>query len=296
MAADTLSKLGSSRKAVPPGVFLEHLHVPSVKMVDPKNLELVSSPITVVLPSNPPWAEPYLEYQTNKKLPKDEVQKRQIERRAKAYTIIDGQLYKRSTSRVFMKCISQVDGIKILREIHEGECGHHATARSLVAKAFRHGFYWPTAKADADRIVELRQGCQMYSKQTPMPATSLHTIPITWPFAVWGLDMVGPLKTAPSGFTHLLVAVDKFTKWVEAKPIRKLDGKTALKFIKDIVVRFGIPHNIITDNGTNLSRGEVEEYCHHNGTRLDLASVAHLQSNGQFERTNGLIMSGIKPS
>jgi hypothetical protein len=77
----------------------------------------------------------------NKKLPEDKVQKRQIEQRAKAYTIIDGQLYKRSTSGVFMKCISQVDGIKILREIHEGEFGHHATAISLVAKAFRHGFY-----------------------------------------------------------------------------------------------------------------------------------------------------------
>jgi hypothetical protein len=178
-----------------------------------------------VLPCNPPWAEPYLEYLTTKKLPEDEVQKRQIERRAKAYTIIDGQLYKRSTSGVLMKCISQVDGIEILREIHEGKCGHHAAARSLIAKAFHHGFYWPTAKADADRIVELCQGCQMYSKQTHMPATALHTIPITWPFAVWGLDMVGLLKTAPLGFTHLLVAVDKFTKWVEAKPSGNLMAK-----------------------------------------------------------------------
>jgi hypothetical protein len=153
-------------------------------MVDPENLELANSPVMAVLPSNLPWAEPYLEYLTNKKLPKDEVQKRQIKHRAKAYTIIHGQLYKRSTSGVFMKCISQVDGIEILREIHEGECGHHAAARSLVAKAFRHGFYWPTAKVDADRIMELCQGCQMYSKQTHMPATALHTIPITWPFAV----------------------------------------------------------------------------------------------------------------
>jgi hypothetical protein len=94
---------------------------------------------------------------------------------------------------------------------------------------------------------------------------------------------------------HLLVAVDKFTKWVEAKPIRKLDGKTALKFVKDIVVRFAIPHSIIIYNGTNLSQGEVEEYYHHNGIHLDLASVAHPQSNGQVEWTNGLIMSGIKP-
>jgi hypothetical protein len=72
-----------------------------------------------------------------------------------------------------MKCIPQVDGIKILREIHEGECGHHAAARSLVAKAFHHGFYCPIAKADADRIVEICQGCQMYSKQTHMPATAI---------------------------------------------------------------------------------------------------------------------------
>jgi hypothetical protein len=194
MATDTLPKLGSSRKAVPPGVFLEHLHIPSVKMADLENPELASSPVMAVFPCNPPWAEAYLEYLTTKKLPEDEVQRRQIKRRAKAYTIIDGQLYKQSTLGVFMKCIPQVDGIKILREIHEGECRHDTTARSLVAKAFRHGFYWPTAKADADRIVELCQGCQMYSKQTHMPATALHTIPITWPFTVWGLDMVGPLK------------------------------------------------------------------------------------------------------
>jgi ribonuclease HI len=94
MAADTLSKLGSNRKAVPPGVFLEHLHVPSVKILDRENPELASSPVMAVLPCNPPWAEPYLEYLTTKKLPEDEVQKRQIKHRAKAYTIIDGQLYK----------------------------------------------------------------------------------------------------------------------------------------------------------------------------------------------------------
>jgi hypothetical protein len=102
MAADTLSMLGSSRKVVPPDVFLEHLHVPSVKIADPENPELASSPVMTVLPSNPPWAEPYLEYLMNKKLPEDEVQKRQIKRRTKAYTIINGQLYKRSTSGVFM--------------------------------------------------------------------------------------------------------------------------------------------------------------------------------------------------
>jgi hypothetical protein len=94
MVADTLSKLGSSQKVVPLGIFLEHLYVPSIKMVDPENPELASSTVMAVLPSNPPWAEPYLEYLTTKKLPEDDVQKRQIKHRAKVYTIIDGQLYK----------------------------------------------------------------------------------------------------------------------------------------------------------------------------------------------------------
>jgi hypothetical protein len=107
--------------------------------------------------------------------------------------------------------------------------------------------------------------------------------------------MVGPLKRAPSGFTHLLVAVDKFTKWIEAKPIAKCDGKTARKFMADIVVRFGVPHSIITDNGSNLSLGALRQYCDENGIRLDLASVAHPQSNGQVERSNGLILQGLKP-
>jgi hypothetical protein len=74
---------------------------------------------------------------------------------------------------------------------------------------------------------------------------ALKTIPLTWPFAVWGLDMVGPFKTAPEGLTHLLVAVDKFTKWIKAKPIKKLDGSSTIKFFNKIIVRYGAPHSIL---------------------------------------------------
>ena len=182
-------------------------------------------------------------------------------RRAKGYTIISGALYKRSTFGIFQSCISQAEGIEILGEIHQGDCGHHVASCSLVSKAFRQGFFWLTAKADADRLVEMCTGCQLYARQPKVPAEELKTIPITWPFAVWGLDMVGPFKTTPSVFTHMLVAVDKFTKWIEAKPIRSLDGNTAKKFMRDIVVRYGILHSIITDNGSNLSQGDLEEYC-----------------------------------
>src|SRR4051794_894471 len=107
--------------------------------------------------------------------------------------------------------------------------------------------------------------------------------------------MVGKFKTAPSGFTHLPVAFDKFTKWVEAKPIKKCDGKTATKFLRELIYQFGYPHNIITNSGTNFAKGEMAEFCEEKGIRLDLASGAHPKSNGQAERTNQSILHGLKP-
>ena len=154
---------------------------------DPPNEELVA-----VLRAVPTWTEPYLTFLTRGELPSDEVLKRRIVRRSKSYTIINGELYKRSTTGIFLRCVSPEEGEQILTEIHEGDCGHHASTRSLVAKAFRHGFFWLTALADAERLVRSCDGCQRYARQTHMPAQELRTIPLTWPFAVWGLDMVGP--------------------------------------------------------------------------------------------------------
>ena len=108
----------------------------------------------------------------------------------------------------------------------------------------------------------------------------MKTIPITWPFAVWGLDMVGPFKAARGGMTHLLVAVDKFTKWIEARPIKRLDGQTAVGFFQDIIYHYDYPHNIITDNGTNFAKGAFAKFSGRKRILLDLASVAHPQSNG----------------
>src|SRR4051794_30619848 len=107
--------------------------------------------------------------------------------------------------------------------------------------------------------------------------------------------MVGKLKRSSCGAEYLLVAVDKFTKWIEAKPVRKEDGATALKKFRDLVVRYGLPQSIITNNGTNFAHGELKEYCHETGIRLDLAFVAHPQSNGHVERSNSLILGGLKP-
>ena len=120
----------------------------------------------------------------------------------------------------------------ILNDIHSGTCGHHASSWTIVAKAYRVGFYLPRANEVAKYIVDKCEDSQFYSNMSHKAASALKTIPLVWPFAVWGLDMVGPFKTDRSGFTHLLVAVDKFTKWIEAKPIKKLVSKKAIKFLK----------------------------------------------------------------
>jgi transposase InsO family protein len=81
----------------------------------------------------------------------------------------------------------------------------------------------------------------------------------------------------------------------DTKPIKKLDGSSTIKFFNEIITRYGVPHNIITDNGTNFAKGVFAEYCGQKGIRLDLASVAHPQTNGQVEKTNGLVLAGIRP-
>jgi transposase InsO family protein len=92
----------------------------------------------------------------------------------------------------------------------------------------------------------------------------------------------------------MLVALDKFTKWVEAAPVTTQDSTAAINFIKSIVFRFGVPHNIITNNGTNFTSKEFKSYCESLGIKLKFASVAHPKTNGQVEKANGLICNGIK--
>ncbi|KAK1648041.1 hypothetical protein QYE76_065846 [Lolium multiflorum] len=259
-------------------------------LVDSMDIDM---PVFVVREA-PSWVEPIKEFLINGTLSIDENESRRIQRRSKAYTIINGEVYKRSVTGVLQRCVEPEEGKEMLEEIHRGECGHHASSRALVAKVFRHGFYWPTALDNAEDLVRKCNGCQRYAKQNHTPS-GLKTIPLTWPFAVWCLDMVGPFKTARGNMTHILVMVDKFTKWLEVKPIAKCDGHTAVKFLKDVILRYGYPHSIITDNGTNFAQGEFKRFCESKNIRLDLCSVAHPQGNGQVEGTNALVLSGIKP-
>jgi transposase InsO family protein len=109
------------------------------------------------------------------------------------------------------------------------------------------------------------------------------------------LDLIGPFKKAKGGFTHIFVVVDKFTKWIEVKLAASITIAKVVEFIKEIMYRFGIPNNIITNNGTQFTASEFKDFCADSGIKINYASVWHPQSNHQVERSNDMILQGLKP-
>jgi hypothetical protein len=169
---------------------------------------------------------------------------------AKRYMVVEGDLYRRGANGILMWCITQEEGHELLAEIHGGECRSHSSSRTLVGKAFWHGFYWPTALQDAAKLVKSCKACQFHAKQMHTPAQALQMIPPSWPFAVWGVDIVGSFPRAVDGYCFLFVAIDKFTKWPEATPVVSITQGAPVAFLKSIIYRFGVLSRIITDNGT----------------------------------------------
>ena len=91
------------------------------------------------------------------------------------------------------------------------------------------------------------------------------------------------------------MAIDKFTKWIEFKPLAKYSVAKAVEFIQDNMHRFGMPNRIIMDLGSPFTAIEFQSWAQDCGFRIDYASVAHPEANGQVERANGLILAGLKP-
>jgi transposase InsO family protein len=111
-------------------------------------------------------------------------------------------------------------------------------------------------------------------------AHALQTIPITWLFVVWGLDLVGALKRTTGGFTHLLVVIDKFSKWIKARPITNIRSEQAVLFFTDI----------ITDNGTQFTGKKLLDFCDNHHICVFWSAVAHPKTNGQVERANDMVL------
>ena len=112
-----------------------------------------------------------------------------------------------------------------------------------------------------------------------------------WPFHTWGLDLIGPINPASVGYIWILVVTEYFTKWVEAIPLKKATDAVIANFIwEHIICRFGIPHKIVTDNGTLFINKDVRAMTKHYCVKHLKSSPYYPQGNGQAKATNRMLL------
>jgi hypothetical protein len=106
--------------------------------------------------------------------------------------------------------------------------------------------------------------------------------------------MIGPLPTAPGGFNRVLVAINKFIKWIEVKAVTCPKPDRVFNFLDELVHRYGLPHGILTDLGCIFNNHQFWEYCENSGINVRYVSVAHPRANRQVERANGMVLDDLK--
>lgn len=283
--ADALSKLASTSYTPTSGtVTVEILHRPSLDGAEVLPISETSS-----------WMSPYIAYLSTGELPADRAVARRIRLRAARYALHQDNLYRRSYLGPWLRCITPEEGQTVLREIHEGLCGSHVGPRTMSRKALHLGYYWPSMQQDSQALVRSCATCQAHGPDRHLPTGNLVPISSPWPFEQWGTDLLGPFPRAPGSLQWLVVAIDYFSKWVEAEPLTRITGLAVQKFFwKQIICRFGIPRVIISDNGKQFAENPFKAWCRDLGITQHFTSVGHPQANGQAENLNRTLLHGLK--
>ena len=152
-------------------------------------------------------------------------------------------------------------------------------------------------QTDARRYVRKCDKCQRHSKMIHSPAEELHPISSPWPFAMWGMDIVGPLPKATGGREYLLAATDYFTKWIEAVPLAKIREQEVVKFMwEHLICRFGIPYAVITDNGKQFKGRKVSAFCKEHGILQQASTPRYPHHRGTGKPRHQTILDNLKSS
>ena len=286
--ADALANLGSSIQTTNPKTIpVVYLQWPAVW----KNEEEQVSDIS----NNQTWMTPIIEYLEQDILPEDKNEARRIRAKSARFTIIQGKLYKRSFSGPYLKCINPAEAKYVLAELHEGECGNHSGGRSLAHRALTQGYYWPTMRADSSDYARRCDKCQRFAQIPHQPPERLISITSPWPFMKWGMDIVGKLPTAPGQKMYMLAVTDYFSKWIEADSFHQVRDREVKGFIwKNIICRYGVPKEIVTDNGSQFISFDFQDFCKFWNIKLSFSTPRYPQANGQAESSNKTIMNSIK--
>ena len=133
--------------------------------------------------------------------------------------MIGDDLYKRGYDQPLLKCVTAEQAQYIIKELHEGICGYHSDARTMTTRILRAGYFWKTMEADCHDFVKRCIPCQKHGNLIHQKQEQLHSILSPWPFAKWGMDILDPFSPRKDQVKFLIVAVDYFTKWIEATPL-----------------------------------------------------------------------------
>ncbi|GKD37510.1 reverse transcriptase domain-containing protein, partial [Tanacetum coccineum] len=222
------------------------------------------------------WMTPLVEYLKEGTLPAEIKKARTIKIKARQYVMINGVLYKKSFLEPWLWCVGPMQVEYIVKEIHEGSCSMHSGPRSVVAKAIRSEYYWLTMYKDAQSIISACNDCQTHRPVPRNPHQKLTPINSPRPFYKCRIDISGPFPEAQGKVKFLIVAIDYFTKWIEAKPVATITGE------------------IISDNEKQFRDNPFKDWCEKLNIRQRFASVKHPQTNDQVERANRSLGEGIK--
>jgi hypothetical protein len=293
---DVLAKAAARGETLPSDVFYHIIGTPAVR--NPEGLQVTNDVeghriINLIMTED--CRAPITLFLQGYYHPSDINEAKRLKHRSQDFVLVGDQLYKKGISQPMLKCVTETEGIQILREVHSGTCGSQSGPRALAAKVIRQGFYWPAILCTANRVTRSCEGCEKFSPRSGNPSQFTKLIAHTWPLQRWGLDMVGPLPMAQGNLKFTFVVVEYFIKWIEAKAVSTITSKTAQMFFwQNIVCRFGVPSKLTVDNGKQFDSQDFRDFCLSIGTKLAFASVYHPQSNGVVERANGKIFTAIK--
>ncbi|XP_057723565.1 uncharacterized protein LOC130939480 [Arachis stenosperma] len=214
------------------------------------------------------WLDPIIDFLEHGKLPSDQKDAAKLRREAAKYAVIQGQLFRKGLNQPLLKCLHPDQTDYVLREVHEGCCGHHIGGKALARKLIRAGYYWPSMMTDSKEFVKKCVKCQQNANFARAPASELSLLTTSRPFSQWGVDLLGPFPVGPG-------QVKKFM-W------------------RQVITRFGIPEVVISDNDTQFTDKKFTEFLNGLGIRQKFSSVEHPQTNGQVESANKVILSGLK--
>ncbi|XP_048623925.1 uncharacterized protein LOC125592642 [Brassica napus] len=174
--ADALANLGSAIETS------SQMNIPLLVLQWPATLKEPPSEEVSAVEETETWMTPLIRYLEADTLPEGRSGARRIKKQAARYCISQEKLYRRSFAGRYLKCVTPREAARILVELHEGDCGSHSSGRSLVLRARRAGYYWPTMAADADRQAKHCDQCQRHAPVSKVPPENLKSIRSPWPF------------------------------------------------------------------------------------------------------------------